>query len=274
MSFTHLILTRFSVRASASSPPATAEWLRYRLELLDAYCLPSLAAQTSAAFQWLVLCDESTERWCLDALHERALAAPQLAVVATAPGSANLEAVVGRAGAADSVLVTTRVDSDDATSTDLVERVQAYVPAFEALGSETTLVNFCRGFKLDERRGILHEFWHPHSPHLTLFERLGTGRAPTTVLSGNHGYMQDLHQLHVDAGPPAWLQVIHGGNVVNRTYGAWVEPEVPLSALDGRFCIRRSEPREPVPAALPARAAAQAEFRRALEETLTDDAGA
>ncbi len=268
MDFTHLILTRFSVRAYPDTPPAPRGWLEYRLRLFEAYCLPSLAHQTCPVFGWLVFCDESTASWCVERLRQFGASVPQLQVVMTSPDRPAADRVVSRAGEADHALLTTRIDSDDASSADLVERVQAYVPAFLASGHAAALLNFSRGFKLEAQTRVLYEIWHPHSPHLTLFERLDGPRRPVTVQSGNHGLMQDRYPLHVDAGPPVWVQVIHGGNVSNRILRT--DRELPWSALEDRFVLDAPDCAEPVPAPQPSTDQERTAFRQALEETLGD----
>lgn len=268
MDLTHLILTRFSVRAHDHSPAPPRAWLEYRLRLFEAYCVPSFGNQTCQRFSWLVLCDESTGSWCVERLRELGASVPQLTVALTSPGRADVDAVLSRVGKGDWVLITTRVDSDDASSVDLVERVQAYAPTFWAAGHDAALLNFSRGFKLKKESGVLHDMWHPHSPHLTLFERLDSGRRPVTVLSGNHGFMQERYPLHVDAGPPVWVQVVHGGNVSNTVLRT--DHEVPRSSLGDRFALAETDLGEPVAAPQPNSSNAQAAFRQGLEETLGD----
>ena len=263
----HLILTRFSVRAARDTPPHPAEWLEYRLGLFAAYCLPGLAAQSDPDFAWLVFCDASTPRWCLDRLAAQARDVPQMRIELTSPGTS----AVGRvapAPCAERVLVTTRIDSDDGSSVDLVERIGAYREPFDASGLDSAALNFSRGLKLDHATGRVFETFHPQSPHLTLFERLAPGRPPVTAQSGNHGRMQEAHVLHTDAGPPAWIQVVHGGNLSNHIHTT--DDEVPTQRLD-RFVVDAAvaalvpaAPPPPQPAAVAARAA----FRQALEDSL------
>ncbi len=264
---THAILTRFSVRAHPDSP-LPADWLEYRLALFEAYCLPSLEAQTAQDFTWLVFCDESTDRRCLDRLRALERRMAQLRVELTAPGRSTHLDVVARARAAEApLLLSTRVDSDDALSVDMVERIQSYAPAAMDSGHPSFLLNFPHGYKLRESDATFHETWNPHSPHLTLFERLDGAHEPLTVQAGNHGFMQERHPLHLDAGPPAWLQVVHGGNVSN-TMISTDRPVARATVLD-RFAIApRATPGDAVAAPQPADERARPAFRQALEDAL------
>lgn len=264
----HLVLTRFSVRPYDRSAPYASDWLDYRLELFEAYCLPAIAAQTMDDFAWLVLCDESTDERCLRRLKALARDLPQLSVELTCPGRSSIPMIVDRARTAGSVvMITTRVDSDDASSLDMVERIQSYCAAFVNSARPSYLLNFPHGYKLHEAEGTLHETWNPHSPHLTLFERLDAEQYPTTVQAGNHGFMQERHPLHLDAGPPTWLQVVHGGNVSNTMVST--DRPVASDAIAERFRIRRrAGARTAVAAPQPEDADARTSFRQALEESL------
>jgi hypothetical protein len=262
--FTHAILTRFSIRAYPGTPPFSVEWLEHRMELFETYCLPSLAAQTRPDFAWLVFCDATTDTTCLARLRSLSGDVPQLRVVIVTHGCPAYRAAVAAARPRDHLLVTTRIDSDDASSTDLVARVQEYVPAFLASSYPAALLAFSRGLKWCEKDAALHATWNPHSPHLTLFERLDGQRVPVTVQSGNHGFMQERYPLHVDAGPPVWLQVLHGGNVSNHLHALDVPCDTAL--LGGRFAFRaRPAGAATVAAPQPDDAGARAAFRQALE---------
>jgi hypothetical protein len=265
--FTHAILTRFSVRADPAASPFSGEWLAHRLELFEAYCLPSLAAQTCRDFVWFVFCDETTDSACLARLGHLGGEVEQLRVVVVTPGLPAYREVLATTRPQDRLLVSTRVDSDDGSSTDLVARVQEYVPAFLASSQPAALLGFSRGVKWSEADGTLYATWNPHSAHLTLFERLDVQREPVTVQSGNHGFMQERYPLHVDAGPPVWLQVLHGGNVSNHVYALDVSRDT--AELGDRFAFRpRPAGAAVVPAPQPDGADARLAFRQALEVAL------
>lgn len=268
MDVEHLILTRFAVRPTPEAPPHLDEWLDYRLALFAAYCLPGLANQTREAFRWLVFCDESTAPWCLDRLRAMARDVPQMRVALTSATTSAVDRL--RAGLrAEDAVVTTRVDSDDASSTDLVERIAAYVDPFCGSDLDSLLLNFSRGYKLETASGRVFETFHPQSPHLTLFERVTPGRPVTTVQSGNHGFMSERHVLHSDVGPPAWVQLVHGGNLSNHVHetDSEVEPEelAERFVLDGEAAARAAAIPEPPQ---PEGAAERASFRQALEDAL------
>ena len=91
--------------------------------------------------------------------------------------------------------------------------IQAHAADFVAGDHETMLLNFPRGFQLDDESGRLSFDWMPRSSFHSLFER--PGEDLTTVLAGNHSKFHELHRTVHDDSIPAWLMVIHGGNVIN-----------------------------------------------------------
>ena len=234
----HLIETRFSLQAGR---PLTREWLEYRLGLLRRYTLPSVAAQTVSSFTWLLFCDESTDAEILEELRmeERRLSTLQLAL--TGNSRAPLDLVRAMVQPDTDVLITTRLDSDDAIAKRYVERIQSYAETFHHSRHERIIVNCPRGYRLQlgDDRPRLYRDWMPNSPFHSLFER-PRRTSVETVLSGvhetlrrryadqrrletlrtggtgGHGRMHQHYPTHQDESMPAWLIVVHGGNMVNR----------------------------------------------------------
>jgi len=212
--FCHVVQTRFSVRASWGFQEFPLDWLHERLELLDAYCLPSVAGQTHGDFIWQVYCDKETDPAILAALKKRAEDVPQMQLALTGPGCDNpVTHVLKATGASDRAVATTRLDSDDAVARSYVEAIQAHADAFIESDRETLLLNFPRGFQLDRASGRLFYDWMPRSSFHSLFERVST--ALTTVLAGNHAKFHEIHPTEHDDSIAAWLMVIHEGNVLN-----------------------------------------------------------
>jgi Putative rhamnosyl transferase len=210
----HVVQTRFSVRASRGFQEFPPAWLEARLELFDSYCMPSVAAQTCEDFLWHVYCDEKTDEAIMRQLRERAEQLPQMCIILTGPGShCPSSHVVNEARLGDQALVTTRLDSDDAISKHYIEAIQRHANEFVRSDKDTLLLNFPRGYQLDTSTGRLLFDWMPRSSFHTLFERVSPDAK--TVLSGNHSTFHDEHPTEQDDSIPAWLMVIHSGNVIN-----------------------------------------------------------
>ena len=210
----HLVQTRFSVRMFwGHADGAPLDWLERRLELLHTYCAPAIAAQSSEHFTWLLYCDRGTPPEVMAPLRRLEREIPALRIAPTYKhfiGRATQPFVDPRAD----VLITTRVDSDDAIHASYVEATQEHADAFAIRPGATMLVNFPRGYQLDHATGQLYFGWSPNSAFHSLFECEPLGSR--TVLYGSHLTMHRWHPTVQDDSLPAWLAVIHSGNVFNR----------------------------------------------------------
>jgi hypothetical protein len=123
-------------------------------------------------------------------------------------------------------LLTTRLDSDDVLARDHVERL---VKAFKWQGRE--LVNFTNGTILSLERGKakLYEIQDRANPFASLLEPFG--RDIKTIWWEHHvdiGRMAPIIQI---GGAPAWMQIVHGGNVSNRVKGRRIRRSAHIESL-------------------------------------------
>lgn len=190
-------------------------WLRERLDLLERFCLPSLVAQTSRNFVWALFCDEVTDRDVLDRLREHSVVLPNLRLAMTAENLQPRAALDELIDADAEVLITTRLDSDDALSDEYLESVQAYAEPFHSSSLDDLLVNFPHGYRLDSRSGELYAEWMPFSPFHSLLERPQTSPVKT-VMHGGHGRLHYQHMTQQDESLARWMIVVHGGNLINK----------------------------------------------------------
>jgi hypothetical protein len=255
-----LLLTRFNVDPALMGAPATRprEWLEARFELFARYCAPSVAAQTEEGFEWIVFCDEHTAPEDLTRL--RAFD-PRIRITLFArptggerdadqpPSASPVPAREGEGGEVVlttlcvhphvrpgvDVVVSTRLDNDDALSRHALRRVRDHLDRFLATGHARWVYNPRLGYRLDHRTGRLYQASSRSSPFLTMFERVPDGGLPLGPYSGNHAEAYRHHPTYQDTGARLWLQVVHGGNVRNRIKAE--APEVPVAALGGDFAV-------------------------------------
>lgn len=207
----HFVLTRFNVRSFYHASEPTDEWLRERLRLFRRYCLPALADQSSAQFLWLVFVDDQSPQWFREEIEKDARGRFETVYVAGAFTSETVsDAVAGRTDAP--YILTTRVDNDDAVARDFVQTIQN---CFQRQDFE--FINLVSGAQYAEGRVYLRPY--TKNPFLTLVEAAGTA-APATVFVEHHyrvderGPVRNIRTAHA-----MWLQVIHGGNVLNEIVG-------------------------------------------------------
>lgn len=213
----HVILTRFNI-ASPGREVAIRNspgWLDRRFGLFEQFCLPSIAGQTERNFHWLIYFDKDTPAEFRDrierdrqiynftpryvAMFDKAMIADDVKALAT-PGEA--------------LIVTTRLDNDDALSNDFVAQVQAAAKDAPA----QTVLNFTQGIAM--RKGRLYTAADHSNPFTSLVER--DLASVETIWAKPHHELGQKWKITQVARRPVWLQVVHGENVINRIKGRLV----------------------------------------------------
>ena len=213
----NVVITRFNIASPGREAPIrnTPGWLDRRFELFERYCLPSIAAQTVKNFHWLIYFDEGTPAAFRERI-ESARAQAQFEPRFVGPFTMQMTAsdVSALISPSDDLVVTTRLDNDDAVSRDFIERVR-----LEAARVPTgTVLNFTNGLAL--RDGRVYTATDTSNPFTSLVE---SASGPIkTIWSAQHHKLESEWTLHQIRGLPAWLQVVHGENVSNRIKGCRV----------------------------------------------------
>lgn len=162
-------------------------WLQERLDLFNAFTLPSVLSQTNQKFRWVGIAHPNSPDWFLEELGK--VDRMELVLV-----DLDIEAK-------ESKHTTINLDTDDAISRDFVAEVRKL--DFEG---ETI---FPRGM----RYRILTNCWiatRAYNSHFNIVQH------PTqTVLDFSHG-MGPLEKQIVDIKRSMWLEVIHERNISNR----------------------------------------------------------
>lgn len=226
--FDHFLLTRFSA-VFAQGEPAQEEWLRYRLGFFVDACWSSVLGQQGAPdFTWLVLFDdrcpdgfradvESLAAGAFTPIWSHEQWSPSIFARAI---EARREGLDTAGGAAAPWLLTTRLDSDDGIARDFMVAVQR-----EFTPTDGLFIDFPRGIQID-RSGKTYLYDQLSSPFLTLVERRAAAHPPQTVYAARHARASAWGPVREVMAPPMWVQVIHGGNLLNMTVGSRVSPQV------------------------------------------------
>jgi hypothetical protein len=211
---THLLLTRFNtaIDYAPSAKGLNEDWLRARLLLFEQYCLPSVAAQRTAAFTWLVFCDAASPGWFR---HRMESYSPLLSpVYIDGPATDQVLACsVREAGVvATPYLATTRLDNDDSIGRRHLQIIQEQ---FHHQDREFLVFPF--GLQLF-REQLYNVYWRSN-PFLSLIEKVQPGNSFTTVLCVAHDKVHSAGKVRSITSRPQWLQVIHGENLLNTLRG-------------------------------------------------------
>lgn len=214
----HVLLTRFNLATPGRESRARTrpEWLAGRFDLFERYCLASVAAQSDREVDWIILFDDQTEDWARRRIEECRKVFPFRAVFTPMfqgrKWAAFTRHMIGPPQEGRTI-VTSNLDSDDGLATDYVARVKR-------LAARTTLprpfaINFEIGLILSDGAG----YWNRHTHNA--FTNLVEDDTPSLRASNSVDHMAlfDIVPVVQERGPPAWLQVVHGGNVSNKVRG-------------------------------------------------------
>ena len=219
----HVILTRFNLPSAGAESVVRAKhgWLTERIELFESYCLPSVLSQTETRFTWLVYFDPDSPEWLKERVASHS--GHYVPVFRTSVSRDELLSdIADLFPLRGEELLTSNLDNDDGLAVDFVERLHAR-PRPEA----ATAYYLANGL-IKSPSGL---FGH-HDRHNAFASVRSAWDQPVTCWADWHNRLAQ-HMPVVDiGGAPGWLQVVHGGNVSNRTRGRLVSP-APYRALFG-----------------------------------------
>jgi hypothetical protein len=174
--------------------------------------VPSVAQQTESDFSFVVLCDETTDPGYVDEIRRSAAEVPSLQVVPTSfERRVRIPHAIETLIAPETeLLITTRLDTDDALHREHIAVTQDYIDSFLRSDEDLLVLNFPRGFKYEESSGRAFAVNWMHSPFMSMFERLRPGRGLPANVSLSHHKQHLMRPMHFDESIAAWLQVIHG----------------------------------------------------------------
>lgn len=231
----HVLLTRFNLPTQGVESLVRAHdgWLTERVALFERYTVPSVLGQTTKSYHWIVYFDPQSPDWLLTRMHPYVESGVFRAIFRTTVTPADvvsdLRDIVDTPG---SSLITTNLDNDDGLATDFLMRVREH----DAEGPSVAIY-LTQGLILSQSGTYLHE--DRRNAFCSVRESWDD---PRTCWYDWHNLLgQHMPAIAVD-GPPAWLQVIHGGNVSNRVRGRRVRPSA-YRHLFGQLLVGEPEPR-------------------------------
>lgn len=236
-----VLLTKYNaaIPGLGARPGLDAGWLERRLGLFDTWTLPSVRLQTRRPDAWLVFVDAETDPGHLRRLRDRLDGLGEVVPVEGALTDPRIGELVGARVAPGRRLLTARLDNDDAIAVDYLARVEAAAAGWRGF------VNAPRGYRIRGERVVRSR--EPAGPFLAFAETVATGR-PATVFQVPHSFAARRAPVRQLPGGPAWVQVVHGGNLANAFAGWPARGAEMIEAtglgflrgrkLDGRFGAR------------------------------------
>jgi hypothetical protein len=238
----HFIITPFYVRRHFTAPSgkievrlASLEWLNDRLRLFEAYCLPSVAAQSNRNFSWYLYFDDSTPSEYLDRVAVAIAGTNNVFIKRCAlwEGSTLVNDVVTGLDEHTRWVITTRLDNDDGLQRDFVTMLHA------AVEERMEFLNFPRG--IIWYSGKCYAYGHPSNAFLSMIE---PANSPRTVWLVPHEKAARIAPVRQLSDIPAFLQVVHGNNVSNKPRGTRIDARRALSGFEAIEALRGSGQRE------------------------------
>ena len=218
----HVFLTRFNVPSPGRELYLRSQpgWLADRFRLFRDYCLPSVAQQTKTDFDWVIFFDRETPAEFKQVIGDLQKVFPfhaEFTDLFMMPEI--IPAVLPRYADCD-WLLTTRLDSDDILAVDHVARLREAARAGAA-----QVFNFPNGAILSAAGATprLYRIVDRKNPFASLLEPMALDAR--TIWGQIHVNIARLAPVRQLEGRPAWLQVVHGGNVSNRIKGTRVRLE-------------------------------------------------
>jgi hypothetical protein len=231
LNFKHFLFTRFNVQYLEMVPYNLGidpdVWLKGRMKLFFDYCYPSVKNQTCKDFQWLVFFDSRTPQHFLDTI-----AAQDSDGIITFHYTDHwkkldreiLQILDGAKSQYDS-FISTRIDGDDALSAEFIHVIQSEV---KKLKTETRYaINCSNGVILDTQSGIYYQKKMHSNPFISLVQP--SAALDMSIFKLEHRTIAKENKTIELKKPKMWLQIVHGGNLVNRSSG------LPLTKNIGQY---------------------------------------
>lgn len=214
----HIFLTRFNVPSPGAEQfvRARAGWLEQRTVLFEKYCLPSVKHQTAVNLHWIIYFDPDSPVWLKERVAQWSAGGHFRAIYRSSVSTAELRSDVRSMVKQHSGrLLTTNLDNDDGLARNFAARLQA-----AAVHAQPTALYLSDGIIVSGGRAYRRV--DKDNAFCSVIE---TWEDPVTCWADAHNMLKHTMATESVSGEPAWLQVIHGGNVSNRVHGRVVSPE-------------------------------------------------
>ncbi|HEY9201934.1 MAG TPA: glycosyltransferase [Gammaproteobacteria bacterium] len=218
----HFIITRFNLKVSESfttdknqMSTQDIEWLSHRFDLFEKYCLPSISAQTNKDFSWIILFDIDTPEVFRKRIEQAKSVCPQIVDIYLA-GSNMMPELEKHIKDDTDVLITTRMDNDDAFRDDALQVIRQQLDGL----TEDLCINMRFGYSYDVATDQAEVFSQKYNPFSSLIE-FRKNTPFKTIWGAAHGKIHQLAKVRQLKSGPHWLMVVHERNVANRMPGEY-----------------------------------------------------
>lgn len=232
MKIKYIFFTRFKLQMrneKAYSKTNIKDWFEKRIQLFKNICYPSVMSQTNKNFEWFVFSTEGyiaeKEKEILNefkGLKQIFCTRPNNQLVTIKdnddlPSKMDIIPAVMSSIKDEKLIITTRIDSDDALSPYFIENVLKI--AYKHMNREEPII-------ISPSEGIQYykngQFWYRKRKYsnafISVFEPINE-KNMFTVYHKNHLDMKKVMKMDFVTKPYMWLQSINETNIFNRPCG-------------------------------------------------------
>lgn len=219
----HYIITRFNIilnnqvlnnQIDKIDVSTDEKYLQYRFSLFEKYTVPSVKTQSNKNFIWIVLFSARTPKKFKNKIKQIQSELPNFRPIFLET-SDEIQVILfeifkrERTG----TLVTSRLDNDDAISFNYVQTVQNNIEH----NGKTELLVFPDGIQFDLKERLMTNYHFPNNHFSTLI--CDQKNKIETILGYNHMEIAKHFKVKFSSEKkPMWLELVHGGNILNRMF--------------------------------------------------------
>lgn len=225
MKIDHFLITRFNIamphkKDKHNRPTLTKEWLDNRFELFETYCLPSIKQQTNRDFKWLCLFDADTPEEYKQRIEGYEKILDNIVVCYLTEEktegetlySALKELIKPYLSSDAEIVVTTRVDNDDALNKEMMEQIRLHVLKGNSSGK---ILSFYYGYQYVVKLNMIVKRRSVNNHYLSLVEPAAKFETVMKFMHNKAAEYAPIEKVGVDKRV-YWLEVIHEKNLMNH----------------------------------------------------------
>lgn len=227
MEIFHAIITRFNLSLKFGTGNGNtngidicrdSDYLEERFNLFEKYTFPSVMKQTSKEFKWIVMFHSETPKEFKDRIAklESWSQGIFIPIYMTEEECKNCNKILNtylfeKAKQKNCMLiVTTRMDNDDAINEDYVKEIQKNVEKYKE--EKNYCITYKRGLQYIEKTKNVCNFKCRTNHFLSLVVPINDIH---NALEFHHGKMEELYSIYEENTEPMWLEIIHDLNYAN-----------------------------------------------------------
>lgn len=213
--FKHFLITRVNIgylEGNYRGGLTPDNWLKKRIEIFKAFCLPSVLNQKNKNFTWLLYFDQKTPQDTLHELNKDFEEFNFIQIKTMEGGFGELKAILSKdireLVKSEEYVITSRVDTDDMLNESFIDKVQSFFKYQDYIS-----INFSKGLVYDNKSGLLGPTFQRSNAFISLIEKKCSKDLKTVFYKKHREYLDDKDRIEIMAGEYMWVVSVHGLNV-------------------------------------------------------------